>query len=232
MEDNNNKYPYFPLPDILWLKEGKISGTEREKLLQHVAVNSPDRLALADLVGEDAALFANFYPPEEEARQPDTDSTIDTFLDTYGNASQKEIATLERLIFNPTPDYASVLAAEAAAAGDNPPQTGGEQDALINKFIEQSQRAAGHFPTTVVERPEPHIAETVDTTPVQTPEEAENGSLSESLAQIYIRQHKYSKALEIISAISLNFPEKSIYFADQIRFLRKLVLNENKINKK
>ncbi len=55
--------------------------------------------------------------------------------------------------------------------------------------------------------------------------------LSESLAKMYIARGKYSKALEIIESINLNFPEKSIYFADQIRFLRKLVLNETVKNK-
>ena len=50
--------------------------------------------------------------------------------------------------------------------------------------------------------------------------------LSESLAKMYIQRRNYAKALEIIENINLNFPEKSIYFADQIRFLRKLVLNE------
>ena len=56
--------------------------------------------------------------------------------------------------------------------------------------------------------------------------------LSESLAKIYIKQRKYSKALEIIKTISLKFPEKSIYFADQIRFLQKLIKTETIKNNK
>jgi len=59
----------------------------------------------------------------------------------------------------------------------------------------------------------------------------DDSMLSESLAKMYISRHKYSKALEIIESINLNFPEKSIYFADQIRFLRKLVLIETLKNK-
>ena len=48
---------------------------------------------------------------------------------------------------------------------------------------------------------------------------------TESLAHIYIKQRKYERALEIIKGISLKNPEKNIYFADQIRFLEKLIIN-------
>ncbi|MEG1573936.1 MAG: hypothetical protein RR293_07115 [Bacteroidales bacterium] len=48
---------------------------------------------------------------------------------------------------------------------------------------------------------------------------------TESLAKIYIRQRKYRRALEIIKNLSLKYPEKNIYFADQMRFLEKLIIN-------
>lgn len=50
--------------------------------------------------------------------------------------------------------------------------------------------------------------------------------LTETLAKIYIKQKKYEQALTIIKRLSLNFPKKSIYFADQIRFLEFLIMNE------
>ena len=56
-------------------------------------------------------------------------------------------------------------------------------------------------------------------------EELEPEFLTETLARIYIKQKKYDRALAIIRSLYLNFPEKSIYFADQIRFLEKLVRN-------
>jgi len=54
---------------------------------------------------------------------------------------------------------------------------------------------------------------------------------TETLARIYIKQCKYDKAIEIIRRLSLNYPKKSRYFADQIRFLEKLILNERFKNK-
>jgi hypothetical protein len=45
----------------------------------------------------------------------------------------------------------------------------------------------------------------------------------ESDVKILIKQHKYREAIEILKALNLNNPKKSVYFADQIRFLEKVI---------
>ena len=59
-------------------------------------------------------------------------------------------------------------------------------------------------------------------------EPLEDTYFTETLARIYLKQRRYDKALEIIRSLYLNFPNKSIYFADQIRYLEKLVLINQK----
>ena len=54
-------------------------------------------------------------------------------------------------------------------------------------------------------------------------EQLDDSYFTETLARIYLKQRRYAKALEIIKSLYLNFPNKSIYFADQIRYLEKLV---------
>lgn len=54
---------------------------------------------------------------------------------------------------------------------------------------------------------------------------------TETMAQIYVRQGRYSQALEIIKRLNLENPGKNAYFADQIRFLEKLILNNKKKSK-
>ena len=58
--------------------------------------------------------------------------------------------------------------------------------------------------------------------------EGVHGDLTSGFAKILIKNGNYGKALEIIKEINLKNPEKSIYFADQIRFIKKLMLNESK----
>ena len=47
-------------------------------------------------------------------------------------------------------------------------------------------------------------------------------------AKKLVKKREYGSALEIMETIYLNNPKKSVYFADQIRFVRKLMINESK----
>ena len=55
-------------------------------------------------------------------------------------------------------------------------------------------------------------------------EQTKDLSLEEK-SRLYIRQKKYSEAIEILRQLNLINPKKSIYFADQIRFLEKIIAN-------
>ena len=70
--------------------------------------------------------------------------------------------------------------------------------------------------------------EDIDETDEEIATTEDNGYFTETLARIYIKQGRYSKALEIINRLNLVYPKKNRYFADQIRFLQKLIINNNK----
>ena len=231
LEDAEQETPYSVFPALLYLKRNGVKGNE--DVLARLSVSFPDRHALSLVLGEEGDTLAGFYPPEAAPDTPDTISTIDRFLEQYGNTSPSEVEAISRAIFNPTPDYADVLAAQEKEEGGMQPTEGDSQDELINQFIaEQMQlgEQASKVPITspVGEEEKAEIAEEVIDNPTKTDE----SMLSESLAKMYIARHKYSQALEIIKGLSLKYPEKSIYFADQIRFLAKLVLNETLNDKK
>jgi hypothetical protein len=64
---------------------------------------------------------------------------------------------------------------------------------------------------------------------LETTEDAlSESTFTETLARIYIKQKRYDRALEIIRSLNLKYPEKNIYFADQIKFLEKLIANKKK----
>ena len=228
VDEMMKQYPYFNLPTLLAQQRGEVDSDT----LARIAIAYPDRKSLYCLLGENADLFANFYPDEQKPSTPTTENTIDTFLNTFGSTSEKELEVLNNLIFNPVPDYADILAAEEQQSMPQQNEAKTKNEQLINDFIAKSKQHEGHFPTTIIKQDNDAEVEQVKNDNIDKAEEVDASMFSESLAKIYIKQRKYSKALEIITNISLKFPEKSIYFADQIRFLKKLILNEQIKNNK
>ncbi|WP_420320423.1 hypothetical protein [Flagellimonas sp.] len=49
-----------------------------------------------------------------------------------------------------------------------------------------------------------------------------NELMTETLAKVYLEQKKYKKAVQAFKILSLKYPEKSGFFADQIRAVKKL----------
>ena len=151
-------------------------------------------------------------------------SLIDSFLGSIPN-DDKPVRKKKR---KPTPadaavDYVAYLIEseseeEREQAHDTPQLIG---QSLIDSFIEKD-----HGKIVLNENPtlKPDIPDSTSTDGKKT----EEGYFTETLARIYIKQGRYSKALEIISRLSLQYPKKNAYFADQIRFLEKLIINNNK----
>jgi len=231
LADMEQAAPYCVLPALLYLKENGVKGNE--DMLDRLAITFPDRQALAHILSQDADFLNTFYPAEDKPQTPDTVTTIDRFLENYGKTSPSEVEAISRAIFNPQPDYADVLAAQEQEASGKPIESGDSQDALINQFIAEQMQLGEQAAQTPITNPmgEQEKAEIADEA-INDATQMDDSMLSESLAKMYIARHKYSQALEIIQRLSLNYPEKSIYFADQIRFLTKLVLNETLKDKK
>lgn len=220
-----DEYPFFTLPAVMLLKSrgGELSPDVKSRLREIIALNAPDAGSLALLSDPAGEEWLKFYPSGQQPKLT-TESVIDTFLETYGHSSPKEDALLERLIFNPTPDYSSLLAREEEMSlPDLSVPDDGSQDALINSFI-LSHRGLPAIPAEEEKKsvPAPPPAHKREQPAVQSADD--NSSLSESLAKIYIRQKRFDKAFEIIHTLSLKNPKKSAYFADQLRYLRKLML--------
>jgi len=155
-----------------------------------------------------------------KAEQKDrTISLIDSFIESI---PAEEPAEEKKQGRRPTPadatvDYIGYLE-ENLQQSEAAPELKGQS--LIDRFI-NSEGGRIQLKDTPEYTPETPAA-------AATPEEPSDGLLTETLAQIYIKQGRYSRALEIIQQLNLHYPKKNIYFADQIRFLKKLIENESK----
>ena len=230
------RYPFFTLPMAMELA-ATADEDERRRLLMLMRLSAPTPEAMEQLAGCADSRFNAFYPPAMKPHTPDTSTAIDDFLARYSSSSPEEDALLERMIFNPVPDYAQQLARRTEAElPDAPPPSADSQDARISRFIlahaDSAPQPESPAPPTQPETSAPQPSRRpARRTRQASPQPAENSLLSESLAKIYIKSHKYERAFEILSRLSLDFPEKSRYFADQLRFLRKLIINEQHRNR-
>ncbi len=221
-----NKYPYFVVPAIEELQNA--SGEERVALVRRVAAAVGDPTALRTIIGVDPEEFLSFYP-DMKTPELSTDDTIDSFIDRFGNPNTPKPTEVEDIItpvavpydLSSLEDLPELTDADLFPADLAP---GIPSDPIQTEKTEPTQTEA-HEPMQTKE-PEPMQTEEPDPDSNSSPSHASAGrepSLSESLARIMIKNGNYQKALEIITEISLNNPKKSVYFADQIRFLKKLI---------
>jgi len=85
---------------------------------------------------------------------------------------------------------------------------------LIDKFIETN-------PKIIPSKEAPSVRL------VQNDDIHHDGFMTETLARIYLEQKNYEKAIQSYKILSLKYPEKSGFFADQIKAIKQLQENNN-----
>ncbi|MBU3821232.1 hypothetical protein KO566_04095 [Flavobacteriaceae bacterium XHP0103] len=87
---------------------------------------------------------------------------------------------------------------------------------LIDKFISKNPKINPKTPTNA----KLNLAKAQNIKPEEL--------MTETLARIYVEQKNYSKAIQSYKILSLKYPEKSSFFADQIKAVEELQENNNK----
>ena len=221
-------YPYFQTARLLMLKNLYIlHDPSFDEELRRAAIYLTDRKALFNLVEAAHYRIRSSTQKTEESKdgeEPDANRTIsliDRFLDSQPEKEEKEKNNKRK----PTPadaaiDYVSYLLEteseeERRQAEENMKMNGLD---LIDNFI---NKEGGRIEL----KENPEYTPVIDTADTEGTGDGDEGYFTETLARIYIKQGRYSKALEIIKRLNLNYPKKNAYFADQIRFLEKLIIN-------
>lgn len=221
LEQVVSRYPFFAVAQCLYVRNLKnLHHRSFEAALRKAALNVPAREKLfAFLEPEQCVLPHEKRAPalSEGGVSSRTDNLIDTFL-TENAAGERPVRSRGRLIDART-DYIGYLLqtegeSSAASASESTSVPRMNHQELIDDFIGQGDKRI----VLSQEEAEPHPE-------VEEQSSADGDCFTETLAKIYIKQGRYEKAIEIIRKLSLKNPKKNRYFADQIRFLEKLIIN-------
>ena len=226
-------YPYFQTARLLLLQNlFLLHDPSFDEELCHAAIYITDRRVIFQMIEA-----SHYQLKTVKAEQPvkvltkdeqdsRTLSLIDNFLESLPKDEEPQQKKTKR---KPTPadaavDYVAYLLEseseeERSQAADTPLLKG---HSLIDTFIENDRGK-------IVLNDNPTLRPDIEEPTVDEPQkDAENDYYTETLARIYIKQGRYSQALEIIRHLNLDNSKKNAYFADQIRFLQKLIINNNK----
>ena len=218
------RYPYFQTVRLLYLKNlFLLHDITFGEELRRSAIYITDRKILFNLVEGDhyGVKALEKQVQQETALGIDrTLSLIDAFLATLPEETNQD----NTIPLEISTDYTSYLLKEDSFVENIDEQPSLQGQDLIDSFINKTEEGTVDFvvkeeeissPTSEQDETEESVDEILD----------DESYFTETLAKIYVKQQRYSKALEIIRKLNLNYPKKNAYFADQIRFLEKLIIN-------
>ena len=213
------EHPYFHVARILLLQAlYRKHDPTFDETLRRTAILVPCREALFHLTEE-----PHYTSTEENKRYEETSdgtasrtvSLIDDFLGTQESTSPGGHP------IDSSQDYIGYLLWQERLQGTGRaealPMNGG---GVVEDFLEKGSGRIVLDDSPDEEQEEAPADESQD-----AGKNAESEILTEIMAGIYIKQGKYENAVKIIRQLSLKYPKKNRYFADQIRFLEKLIIN-------
>ena len=243
------RYPYFQSLHLLYLKNLYLLhdasfGAELRKAVLYVA----DRRLLFSLIEGDHYILrphdSTTVPMQGMTEEPGVDRTL-FLIDAFLSSMPEEQQPPQSVPLDFSVDYTSYLLQdeeEAETADNGNVRLRGQE--LIDGFLKRAGNETPEESVKVgitepfVQNEELFQTQDVPSAKDDAEEDDDEGTenqtaasdlgdsyFTETLAKIYIKQHRYEKALEIIKKLSLNYPKKNAYFADQIRFLEKLIIN-------
>ena len=220
-----SRYPYFQAVRLLLLKNlYMLRDPSFGEELRRTIIYIPNRLMLFQLIEGGTFALKALKPAAQSGQQPLEDVSIDrtlSLIDAFLATVPTEVQENDTIEMDYAVDYTAYLMNEGeeptaiSEASSEPNLLKGQN--LIDDFIEQSESADKEKSLLSLSDIKP--------APQTEADELDETCFTETLAKIYVKQQRYDKALEIIRKLSLNYPKKNAYFADQIRFLEKLIIN-------
>ena len=205
LEDISIKHPSFSIAHVL-LAKGLLNteSVRYNQKLKKAALYSLNRKQLFRLISEDVK--------KDEIVKENIPIEVIKVEEEVIITKKEELKIGQPLEFDETEEYSfSEWLALTKVQKINREEEEEEETDLINNFIEKS-------PTIKVEKNKFF-------SPTETAKSSilENDELiTETLARVYLEQEHFEKAIESYKKLSLKYPKKSSFFADQINLIKDL----------
>lgn len=212
-----NSYPYFDAARVLYLKSLKINHLDSfaEELNRNAAL-LPDRRQLFFVLNPVFSSSEEAAKPKQETAKKGNDSRFE--LIEGNGVSLVDITEPSKKMEIPISGYdlLDISDSENSANGNyrieemDSDSKALSNDDLISQFINSNPRIK---PPQIIKEEQ----EDISLKSLQEPDDL----VTESIAQIYVTQGLFQKAISIYEKLSLKYPEKSSYFAGQIQEIKK-----------
>ena len=247
LENILQEYPFFQAARVLHLSAlKKQSSFKYNTALKKTAAFTTDRSILFDFITTDDFVMENYISkkekPEkesepvpakpksdkkaerkEEVQETRTEETQEKPQTETGKKESKETLPVGKPIsfkkedsfsFNEWLNLTGMTPVREERSVKKPAENPQEKKDLIDKFI--------------TDKPKIRPSGSSDVTDYSEYGTVENEHLmTETLAHVYLEQKKYSKAITAFRILSLKYPEKSSFFANQIEEIEKLQKNKS-----
>jgi len=215
LPDLIERQPWCPTWRLLYLIAlGNVHSTKLPEELKKAAVWLPNRMKMFSLVNNGEYDWIELMKQLERKSAEQTDNG-DSFALVDKYLSQMHVSTEEGTASYDLSSIASSGAAydfDDAVPSESEQAALDEQDVLIDSFLRAEETGTLFVP----QPPETVSATDSDESLSKIHEKA---FLTESLAKIYIRQHKYDQALTILRQLNEKYAGPNSYYTDQIRFI-------------
>lgn len=217
------KYPYFSVPAVIkWLMNNKEGYEKLQRFKPNIVllnsiptVENQDAKSssseLNDIIEKEILYSQDYYAQQGISVSDDIpdivdlqNTTVPTHITNDHSNLEDEKALLVQMSFEEWLQHITLKKKKLI-------EEEREKEELKNNWRKQKLAEA-------IEEESEDIPEDVFKMAVDSIEKEE--LLSESMAEVYIKQGKYEQALNIYKKLILSFPEKKVYFASKIDILR------------
>jgi hypothetical protein len=217
LERISKKYPFFQTAKSMQLKFLKERQMFLKDLLAETAAQTIDRKVLFMYVEDNQLLFRNKEKKTSKNIEKEIDNKAakdeEKFVQTNNNNSEKSIEKIVEIAKQKEEKAETIVKTEQKMSYlDWLEQINQDKKQKNNDFFDAIDTFLKNKPKIVPVKNKTYKAPAI----IEESVTEKQMLMTETLANLYVKQKKYDKAIQAFKILSLKYPKKSSYFANRI----------------